>query len=112
MTNDTEANNSVWQAMLASFAKALKLRHSSTDISLTLFIRYPVSDFADQLLQKIQDEPLFNVNDINSSLYKNIRTLAATQVRLCDCICPNELFPTVISKASAISLGSTELYMA
>lgn len=39
------------------------------------FHKYPVSHFALQLLDKIANEPLFNINDINSSLYRKVRKL-------------------------------------
>lgn len=39
------------------------------------FHKYPVSQFALQLLNKIANEPLFNVNDINSSLYRKVKKL-------------------------------------
>lgn len=39
------------------------------------FHKYPVSYFALQLLDRIANEPLFNVNDINSSLYRKVKKL-------------------------------------
>lgn len=39
------------------------------------FTKYNVSKFAWDLLSKIYDDPLFNVQDINSSLYRKVRTL-------------------------------------
>lgn len=39
------------------------------------FHRYPVSHFALQLLDRIANEPLFNVNDINASLYRKVKKL-------------------------------------
>lgn len=39
------------------------------------FHKYPVSQFALQLLNRIANEPLFNINDINSSLYRKVKKL-------------------------------------
>lgn len=39
------------------------------------FHKYPVSHFALQLLDKIANEPLFNINDINPSLYRKVKKL-------------------------------------
>lgn len=39
------------------------------------FHKYPVSHFALQLLDRISNEPLFNINDINPTLYKKIKKL-------------------------------------
>lgn len=39
------------------------------------FHKYPVSYFALQLLDRIANEPLFNVNDINPSLYRKVKKL-------------------------------------
>lgn len=39
------------------------------------FHKYPVSYFALQLLDRISNEPLFNINDINPPLYKKVKKL-------------------------------------
>lgn len=39
------------------------------------FHKYPVSHFALQLLDRIANEPLFNIDDINSSLYRKVKKL-------------------------------------
>lgn len=39
------------------------------------FKKYPVSDFAKELLKKIHSDPLFNVLDVSPSLYDNVRQL-------------------------------------
>lgn len=39
------------------------------------FHKYPISHFALQLLDRIANEPLFNINDINSSLYRKVKKL-------------------------------------
>lgn len=39
------------------------------------FHRYAVSHFALQLLDRIANEPLFNINDINPSLYRKVKKL-------------------------------------
>lgn len=39
------------------------------------FHKYQVSHFALQLLDRIANEPLFNINDVNSSLYRKIKKL-------------------------------------
>lgn len=39
------------------------------------FSRYQVSHFALQLLDRIANEPLFNINDINSGLYRKVKKL-------------------------------------
>lgn len=39
------------------------------------FHKYPVSYFALQLLDRISNEPLFNINDINPSLYRKVKKL-------------------------------------
>ncbi|XP_072048930.1 run domain Beclin-1-interacting and cysteine-rich domain-containing protein-like [Amphiura filiformis] len=39
------------------------------------FNRYPISNFALELLNKMHEDPLFNVSDINSSLYRRIKQL-------------------------------------
>ncbi|KAJ3599121.1 hypothetical protein NHX12_033084 [Muraenolepis orangiensis] len=44
------------------------------------FGKYYVSNFARDLLGKIAGDPLFNPNDINSGLYKKIRSLEAVRV--------------------------------
>ncbi|KAG7274111.1 LOW QUALITY PROTEIN: hypothetical protein CRUP_028819, partial [Coryphaenoides rupestris] len=44
------------------------------------FGKYYVSNFARDLLSKIAGDPLFNPNDINSGLYKKVRSLEAVRV--------------------------------
>ncbi|XP_061634952.1 run domain Beclin-1-interacting and cysteine-rich domain-containing protein isoform X3 [Phyllopteryx taeniolatus] len=44
------------------------------------FSKYYVSNFARDLLSKIAGDPLFNPNDINSSLYKKVKALEAVRV--------------------------------
>ncbi|XP_053285743.1 run domain Beclin-1-interacting and cysteine-rich domain-containing protein isoform X1 [Pleuronectes platessa] len=44
------------------------------------FSKYYVSNFARDLLSKIAGDPLFNPNDINSGLYKKVKTLEAVRV--------------------------------
>ncbi|XP_030584132.1 run domain Beclin-1-interacting and cysteine-rich domain-containing protein isoform X2 [Archocentrus centrarchus] len=44
------------------------------------FSKYYVSNFARDLLNKISGDPLFNLNDINSSLYKKNKSLEAVRV--------------------------------
>lgn len=39
------------------------------------FTKYYVSNFAADLLSKMRNEPLFNVQDINSGLYRKVRAL-------------------------------------
>lgn len=45
------------------------------------FSKYYISNFARDLLGKIAQDPLFNLNDINSSLYKKVKNLEAVRVR-------------------------------
>lgn len=45
------------------------------------FSKYYVSNFARDLLSKIAGDPLFNPNDINSGLYKKVKSLEAVRVR-------------------------------
>lgn len=47
--------------------------------SLIIPIRYPVSDFARDLLKKIHLDALFNVNDVSPKLYDNVRALNITK---------------------------------
>ncbi|XP_035267877.1 run domain Beclin-1-interacting and cysteine-rich domain-containing protein-like isoform X2 [Anguilla anguilla] len=44
------------------------------------FTRYPVSNFARDLLSKIAADPLFNLADINSSLYKRVKRLEVVRL--------------------------------
>ncbi|XP_057697901.1 run domain Beclin-1-interacting and cysteine-rich domain-containing protein isoform X1 [Corythoichthys intestinalis] len=44
------------------------------------FSKYYVSNFARDLLCKIAGDPLFNTNDINSSLYKKVKALESVRV--------------------------------
>ncbi|XP_062869219.1 run domain Beclin-1-interacting and cysteine-rich domain-containing protein [Trichomycterus rosablanca] len=44
------------------------------------FTKYYVSNFARDLLNKITQDPLFNLNDINSNLYKKVKNLEAVRV--------------------------------
>ncbi|KAG9343397.1 hypothetical protein JZ751_014378 [Albula glossodonta] len=44
------------------------------------FSKYPVSNFARDLLGKIAGDPLFNLNDINSGLYKKVKALEAVRL--------------------------------
>ncbi|XP_053093951.1 run domain Beclin-1-interacting and cysteine-rich domain-containing protein isoform X2 [Pangasianodon hypophthalmus] len=44
------------------------------------FSKYYVSNFARDLLRKIAQDPLFNLNDINSGLYKKVKNLEAVRV--------------------------------
>uniref|UniRef100_A0A3B3QR10 Rubicon autophagy regulator n=1 Tax=Paramormyrops kingsleyae TaxID=1676925 RepID=A0A3B3QR10_9TELE len=44
------------------------------------FAKHPVSNFAWDLLAKIAGDPLFNLKDINFSLYKKVKTLDAVRV--------------------------------
>lgn len=44
------------------------------------FSKYYVSNFARDLLSKITQDPLFNINDINSNLYKKVKNLEAVRV--------------------------------
>ncbi|XP_061681170.1 run domain Beclin-1-interacting and cysteine-rich domain-containing protein isoform X3 [Syngnathoides biaculeatus] len=44
------------------------------------FSKYYVSNFARDLLSKIAGDPLFNPNDINSSLYKKVKALESVRV--------------------------------
>ncbi|XP_060797121.1 run domain Beclin-1-interacting and cysteine-rich domain-containing protein isoform X2 [Neoarius graeffei] len=44
------------------------------------FSKYYVSNFARDLLGKIAQDPLFNLNDINSALYKKAKSLEAVRV--------------------------------
>ncbi|KAF7703160.1 run domain Beclin-1-interacting and cysteine-rich domain-containing protein [Silurus meridionalis] len=44
------------------------------------FGKYYVSNFARDLLGKIAQDPLFNLNDINSGLYKKVKSLEAVRV--------------------------------
>ncbi|MCI4383337.1 hypothetical protein PGIGA_G00025340 [Pangasianodon gigas] len=44
------------------------------------FSKYYVSNFARDLLGKIAQDPLFNLNDINSGLYKKVKNLEAVRV--------------------------------
>ena len=39
------------------------------------FTKYYVSNFARDLLLKMHNDPLFNVNDINNGLYRKVRVL-------------------------------------
>ena len=50
-----------------------KLSHIPSKIlSKWDFKKYPVSDFAKELLKKIHRDPLFNVEDISPNLYNNV----------------------------------------
>lgn len=44
------------------------------------FGRYPVSNFARDLLGKIAGDPLFNPNDVNGGLYKKVKALDGVRV--------------------------------
>ena len=44
------------------------------------FSKYYVSNFARDLLSKIDGDPLFNPNDIDSGLYKKVKALEAVRV--------------------------------
>lgn len=44
------------------------------------FSKYYVSNFARDLLSKIAGDPLFNLSDINSGLYKKVKGLEAVRV--------------------------------
>lgn len=44
------------------------------------FSKYYVSNFARDLLNKISGDPLFNLDDINSGLYKKNKSLEAVRV--------------------------------
>lgn len=44
------------------------------------FSKYYVSNFARDLLSKIAGDPLFNLSDINSGLYKKVKALEAIRV--------------------------------
>lgn len=44
------------------------------------FSKYYVSNFARDLLSKISGDPLFNLNDINSELYKKNKSLETVRV--------------------------------
>ncbi|KAG7456921.1 hypothetical protein MATL_G00241060 [Megalops atlanticus] len=44
------------------------------------FGKYPVSNFARDLLSKIAGDPLFNLNDINSGLYRKVKALETVRV--------------------------------
>ncbi|XP_036377919.1 run domain Beclin-1-interacting and cysteine-rich domain-containing protein-like isoform X2 [Megalops cyprinoides] len=44
------------------------------------FSKYPVSNFARDLLGKIAGDPLFNPNDINSGLYKKVKALETVRL--------------------------------
>lgn len=44
------------------------------------FSKYYVSNFARDLLGKIAGDPLFNLSDINSGLYKKVKGLEAVRV--------------------------------
>ncbi|XP_006816463.1 run domain Beclin-1-interacting and cysteine-rich domain-containing protein-like [Saccoglossus kowalevskii] len=43
------------------------------------FHKYPVSNFARDLITKMQNDPFFNVTDINPSLYRRVRSLEAVR---------------------------------
>ncbi len=45
------------------------------------FSKSYVSNFSRDLLAKIAGDPLFNLNDINSSLYKKVKALETVRVR-------------------------------
>ena len=45
-----------------------------------LVFRYKVSNFSFDLLMKIANDPLFNIEDINPSLYKKAKHLATVRV--------------------------------
>ncbi|KAJ8270420.1 hypothetical protein GJAV_G00114370 [Gymnothorax javanicus] len=44
------------------------------------FSKYPVSNFARDLLGKIAGDPLFNLNDINSALYRKVKALETVRL--------------------------------
>ncbi|KAL4630777.1 run domain Beclin-1-interacting and cysteine-rich domain-containing protein-like isoform X3 [Arapaima gigas] len=44
------------------------------------FSKYPVSNFARDLLSKIAGDPLFNLKDINSSLYRKMKALESIRL--------------------------------
>lgn len=46
------------------------------------FSKYYVSNFSKDLLIKIWNDPLFNVQDINSALYRKVKLLNQVRVRL------------------------------
>lgn len=45
------------------------------------FSKYYVSNFSKDLLIKIWNDPLFNVQDINSALYRKVKLLNQVRVR-------------------------------
>lgn len=45
------------------------------------FSKYYVSNFSKDLLLKIWNDPLFNVQDINSALYRKVKLLNQVRVR-------------------------------
>ncbi|XP_031430577.1 run domain Beclin-1-interacting and cysteine-rich domain-containing protein isoform X2 [Clupea harengus] len=58
------------------------------------FSKYYVSNFARDLLGKIAGDPLFNPNDINSSLYKKVKALEAVRVLRVQLLHMKNLFKT------------------
>jgi len=49
----------------------------------TLIFRCKVSNFSSDLLTKIAIDPLFNIEDINPSLYKKVKQLSTVRVSWC-----------------------------
>lgn len=49
------------------------------------FSKYYVSNFSKDLLIKIWNDPLFNVQDINSALYRKVKLLNQVRVRALNC---------------------------
>lgn len=43
------------------------------------FTRYYVSNFARDLLERMRDDPLYNIDDINPTLYQRIRALSRAE---------------------------------
>lgn len=62
------------------------------------FSKYYISNFARDLLSKIAGDPLFNLSDINSGLYKKVKALEAVRVSLegKNCTIPTKITPVYV----------------
>ncbi|CAB1314323.1 unnamed protein product, partial [Coregonus sp. 'balchen'] len=69
------------------------------------FSKYYVSNFARDLLGKISGDPLFNPNDVNSSLYKKNKVLETVRFDSLPCHLTEDLHLFSLSDLSAVRNG-------
>lgn len=67
------------------------------------FSKYYVSNFARDLLSKIAGDPLFNLSDINSGLYKKVKVLETVRVSLGNKNCIMCGFQCIVNEKGAFS---------